>query len=691
MPNFPNIGHSWSENWLFKLANDNSTFLYLAFQDETYSSDFYEGAILNKPSIRESINLSNSTAKTGNISITIADYDYNGSPISEELFGGSNHYINQTVTVHSRVNAETPEPIGNYRLTDISTNGNKISLSMTSQRPWDFITFPQTKTTNKIYEPIVYGDFTGNASSGFCTSKALFPVHQESFASNNSYYVAHRSLDNASGNETTAHWYETGIDRFVPISDTETSTLTDESIELVVFPTIMERTFKFRPIKVKSNNGFSDPENAFDISPTSKAYHSVTGHGSISTYKYLKLESPELTGICTALSLTITAISEITTANNPPGEYAKLRFRSYGLTDEITDFSNEYDDTGSDSSSAYNNKNILSDYQGNGNVFDEIFIESLILFSSGGSGSYAGSNQIKDIQFLATMDLSDPESTSAQKSNGQRKVIEGKKVYLGCDGLSNGITGLSGTITEIHEAHLDLLHRFTGLDVAENPSENIDGWSELDTVRNGWNIRFWELEPVDLKKTLEKLQYEGGFIFRFKSDGSPQYIHIANSPSVDFTLGKNDIKDISVKPDSFGNLLTKMDIEYEKHPAENRHLTSVTSSNSTSRANWNIKAKENIKQTKLDAYVAPVIPTSPNANPNNDFYSYYDNIFGDIKLQVSGTLVNPNYYSMDVGDILNFSDMHPDKAFGQSWSGKNFMIISLTRSMGTLKFEAREI
>jgi len=335
------------------------------------------------------MNLSNSTAKTGNISITIADYDYNGSPISEELFGGSNHYINQTVTVHSRVNAETPEQIGNYRLTDISTNGNKISLSMTSQRPWDFITFPQTKTTNKIYEPIVYGDFTGNASSGFCTSKALFPVPQESFASNNSYYVAHRSLDNASGNETTAHWYETGIDRFVPISDTETSTLTDESIELVVFPTIMERTFKFRPIKVKSNNGFSDPENAFDISPTSKAYHSVTGHGSISTYKYLKLESPELTGICTALSLTITAISEITTANNPPGEYAKLRFRSYGLTDEITDFSNEYDDTGSDSSSAYNNKNILSDYQGNGNVFDEIFIESLILFSSGGSGSYA--------------------------------------------------------------------------------------------------------------------------------------------------------------------------------------------------------------------------------------------------------------------------------------------------------------
>jgi len=85
LPNFPNIGHSWSENWLFKLANDNSTFLYLAFQDETYSSDFYEGAILNKPSIRESINLANSTAKTGNISITIADYDYNGSPISEEL------------------------------------------------------------------------------------------------------------------------------------------------------------------------------------------------------------------------------------------------------------------------------------------------------------------------------------------------------------------------------------------------------------------------------------------------------------------------------------------------------------------------------------------------------------------------------------------------------------------------------
>ena len=153
MLNLPDTGHSWTENWLFKLANDNATFLYLALSDVTYSSNFYEGAILNKPSIRESIDLSNSTAKTGNISIQIADYNYNGSPISEELFGGSNHYMNQTVTVHSKINAETPIQIGTFRLTDISTDGDKISLSLASHRPWDFISVPKLWTSFIIIVP----------------------------------------------------------------------------------------------------------------------------------------------------------------------------------------------------------------------------------------------------------------------------------------------------------------------------------------------------------------------------------------------------------------------------------------------------------------------------------------------------------------------------------------------------------
>jgi hypothetical protein len=265
------------------------------------------------------------------------------------------------------------------------------------------------------------------------------------------------------------------------------------------------------------------------------------------------------------------------------------------------------------------------------------------------------------------------------------KIISDLTVYSGGVGLHTTFTGLL-EITEIHYAHRDMLVRFAGLTTTE-PT----GWTALNTARSGWNIRWWALKPVELEKTLNKIAYEGCFIFRFKADGSPQYIFVPDSPTADKTLTKNDIKDFQVKPSNFSNLLTKMDISYEKHPAENRYLTSVSSVNSTARTNWAVDTKENIKQVKLDAYVAPAIPTSPSANPNDDFYTYYNNIFGDIKLIVSGTIVNPEFYNLEVGDIVDFSDMHPTKAYGEAWTGKNFMITSIGRTIGTLKFEGREI
>jgi len=44
-----------------------------------------------------------------------------------------------------------------------------------------------------------------------------------------------------------------------------------------------------------------------------------------------------------------------------------------------------------------------------------------------------------------------------------------------------------------------------------------------------------------------------------------------------------------------------------------------------------------------------------------------------------------------VGKILNFSDMYPEKAFGEAWTGKDFMITSMSRTLGKTTFEAREI
>jgi len=142
-----------------------------------------------------------------------------------------------------------------------------------------------------------------------------------------------------------------------------------------------------------------------------------------------------------------------------------------------------------------------------------------------------------------------------------------------------------------------------------------------------------------------------------------------------------------------------MNINYQKHPAvgENRYISTVTSSNNTTRTNYNIQSEENILEVNLDAYVEPVMSASTsggNANPNNDFYSYYDNILGDIKLMVEFNLVNPEYYNIDVGEIIDFSDMYPETPFGHNsgnWSGLKFIVTDINRTCGSIKIKAREV
>ena len=65
-------------------------------------SDFdkYRGVVLNKPSIRESIDLVNSTAQTSNISVSFVDYLFKGEKVSKALYNGSLAYLNHFANVY---------------------------------------------------------------------------------------------------------------------------------------------------------------------------------------------------------------------------------------------------------------------------------------------------------------------------------------------------------------------------------------------------------------------------------------------------------------------------------------------------------------------------------------------------------------------------------------------------------------
>jgi len=764
-----------TENWLFDFANDNSGYLRFALSDVTDSGNFYRGVILNTPSIRESIDLAQSTSKSSNISVTIPDFDYQGSPVSKELFGGSNNYMNHTVSVYSIVGAGSKQQIGSFRLTDISSDGNKITLSLTSYRPWDFLSFPNTKSTSNINIPIVYGDYTAHTEDTFQTGKKLFPIQKSKASDDTLYFITPKNYTSGA----SPHFYDRNNDIFIIMGDDAVATATFDGTDASpVNIELIKGTFLIRPSTVADTTEFTSTAQGIDGNLLTFSIASVdaeiSGTGVDTDRKVFVVNMPRVQGVLREFKLHVNGQVNVTAASGTSNQIAlgestfsdasaiisrtttgttstsgssiTTGYSEFDLTSGYQDLSDSSENTTSainstdvfvpvSDESPFNREDIIK--------IDDEFMRVIVAYpganllavqrgylstkashSSGATIYDVGNNAFKlpsELQLQGTAIVTGISAASCtgtvkiydlflqikvgndyirEPQSSEQEANDVEYVYLGADGLTHGVTDTAyngNAITEIHEAHLDLLNRIAGLDPTDL-DDDIDGWTALNASKD-WRIRYWKHEETELKKALEQLQYEGGFIFRYKADGSPQYIHIGDSVTVSETLTKSDISKVSIKPSSFSELLTKMNISYRKHPAKNEYETRVASSNTTSITKWNIESKENIKEVKLDAYVGVTaseddIPTSPSSNPNDDFYSYYDNIFGDLKMIVSCTIVNPKYYNLDVGSIIDFSDMYPETPYGYnsaSWANIKFMITDIHRKAGELKITAREI
>ena len=690
----PNFGTEISygniqENWLFHFSGSGDD-LYLAFTDVLDSNIFYRGVVLNNPSIRESINLANSTAQTSNITLVIADFDLNGSPVSQTILFTSNYFLNQNVVVYSKINNQTKVELATFRLTNISLSNNRINLSLTAHRPFDLISVPQTRTqTRNIFVPLVYGDYTPNnskiSSQNYCFDKELFPSVPLGTGSQASGLI-HKQLSNA---DARPHIYEKSLDAFIPVTDSgnnyNDSSFTFDGENIIAENSRIFRGFKCKPISVHPDNNWgTNPENAFDgRSDNTGSFAQETRNLPSSGSAYTQTDSlvltcPEISGKITELEMVVHYSLQTTVTTDVIFNFSvTLKNSTLGRSDTIVQRSTDGTTTARNSSTIDMTSSLENDQ-----MPEKIIIDLVSSFVSG-SGVCSITAKVFDVRLFLKVN-NDPTDDPV----GAKKIIEDTKLYCGADGLTETYSGSSGAITEIHEAHRTLLTNFASLSTSD-PS----GWSNLNTDKD-WKIRYWRSEPQSLIEILEQLQYEGGFIY------SPNrgYIHIRDSESADVTLSKFDLKNISLGHTPFTELITKMNINYRKHPAENTYIKSVTSSNSTTRTNYNISSAENVQEVNLDAYVSPDVPTSPSSNPNDDFYSYYDNIFGSIKGTISATLVNPKFYNHDdnsdllgVGSKVTFTDMFPEKIFGKAFTNLIFIITDFTRKRGTIDFSAREI
>jgi len=99
------------EHYIVEISNSASGYIRLATKEfGNTDSSGYHGYIINRPTIRESIDLAESKSTVSNVTLTCQNNTINnisGDPkLSAEIFGGSAHYINRDVTIKSRINSK---------------------------------------------------------------------------------------------------------------------------------------------------------------------------------------------------------------------------------------------------------------------------------------------------------------------------------------------------------------------------------------------------------------------------------------------------------------------------------------------------------------------------------------------------------------------------------------------------------
>lgn len=740
------------ENWLVQCFYDSTNFTGFSFFDTKLAGKQYYGHLSGSPTIREAISLQKSKASYNNISLSLNNFNFEGNPISEELLFGTNYYINKTVKIFSFLDDGQKADFGDItttfvaetrtfseiggakvqiyegRLESVQHTADKVKLNIVEYRPFKDITIANTKTTEGVYYPVVYGDYTKNSS----TSGSPAFIYN-----NNDFWPMPRNVEDDQDAEALApaeyqitsnanpHFYDDNLKQFLPLETSAGNEMATQSDSYqsgdnagykVSYDRFLRHTFKIKPVSATGSDGYksngncsintssANYANAIDNSnsddTTTRSFIDITTQNNSTTpgsaeFVYT-FTPPEIKGELISFKLKVTYAIDVTTLNSSTlsvilynDTYKNFDYTAEQTTGEETLRSHlaaapldSADDLATTSTlqngTELTNEMVFNQYYSeDGRGFPD---EIKLRWKQETPGHGASTNtdiarvSIYDVQMICTVKIPTTEKWDY--------------LYCGADGYAKSWS--SGTCTDIHDFHRDMMIRFGGW-TTDDPYQ----WSNLESAKGStWQGRFWLTEPMDLEKALEKLQYEGGFIFKKRADGTGRYIWMYNSPTANHTLTSADVDNITIRHTSFTDIESKQIVNYEKHPAEDKYASSSTLTNATTRTNYNIvDGYENIKEINLDALALTPGSGDVEGNATNlNFGSYYNTILGGVSLIVGGKIRNPEIaYKAEVGDVISFSSAPSTKAFGSAWSGKLFIITKIQRKIGETSFEAFEI
>jgi len=724
---------SLEENWYIKLYyGDESNFLGLSDIDISISSTRYYGLVEQWGEIYEEINIAESKASVSECSIVCLDTLKNGT-LSAELYGGSNKYLNRKVEIFSYI-ASTSFQIFLGKLINISVSENSVMLVVESVMPWDGITIPTQRNDDNFIEPLAYGNYARNAidedtksAFGRTIDSKVYPV-PFNLKTGYSKKIWHMLTPRAvSGENANLHHYEKEVDKFFRIVDpaTMTASTSHKSAESVYYGRDLDRTFLLRPIEeyetVASTFGDGTVESAIDWEPDgftdgTDEEQTVTEHNSSlptgnQTVTNLRLSFPKLPGDVTALEMYYKIRIDCTNQVLNDGSSQSVTITDETWSDGSTIIQwTEVDGTGTlDTNDLGAGDGLNGDYKmishtaslgANGDTLPEyvnVQVDWLATYNAGTvTDEFTAKVEIYDVYALITIGY---DWTSGDFDALTNKIDDMEFMYASSDGMAKSYSGGSGTAIEVHEVHRDLLARFTDFDFADGSFPN---WSDLDTARSGWNVRWWLLEQRPLIEVLEQLQFEGCFIFKPKIDGSGgKHIWIdGTEPTEEYTLNEESYTNLALSLTDMSELRTDVTYNWQRHAAKNDYLQSTNVANSTARTNW-FKSVTNENKFVFDLdflincgdntdNIYDTDSTDSDNLPNETIVVYYDNLTADPKIIISCEIKDFSKFNLEVGDYLQFNDSNKDP-FGKSWASLWFIITETRRTKQNLGITAREV
>jgi len=727
------------ENWVFQLyyADDptvsNTSFLGVAFTDVTITADAggsarswaFAGAVLNAPSIREKLDLKKSRVTTGSFNLELANYTHSSNPVSEELFGGSNKYINHLVRVYSvlgsSVRLDRSLHIFTGRVEQISHTTDKVKIQIISHRPYDLIDVPNVESPKNKYFPVVYGDYTKETSTdsapAFIGDGVFFPSPVESATAGKVTTLVHQSLDNSSGKETSLHYFEKnatseGNELFASLDSIPSASVAIGNGNALKTNIDLKREFKARPNSVideEERDKFGNYANMIDGDTSAYATYteeSASGGGSLSASvetvatHQVHFELPSYDHELS--SMTVTYKLQLVSVTTSMAGGANAMTWSIVVNDKTGEVDDDTAITYSGSDAAFSDTTATF-YTVTKSAADQVpdkiemeVVSTITNTTSPNAGTVSLTNfelRIYDVAYAPKLII--PLSSGAATDKGLAANMAVKDInvlYCAADGFTQGWSG--GNASTIVETPPDIirdaLDRFADMDDTDSTSySTISG----NGYRGDWDMRLWQLKPRPLKDVLDQVAYEGATPWHIKADGTLRFITIADSPSANHTFDKNDFTGLNISHTPVRTLMTSIKVQSDKHPAEDRYLTASSEiNNSTPRTNWFAGGTiQNKQKANLDYLVTP-IGGAFGGSRNDDFIDWYGSLYGDVKLMLSLEVINPAYYVAEVGDIVAFTNSAmPTNAFATAWTNLVFVITSISRQVGALSMELFEV